>query len=31
VNFDRDILPKMKYQAIVALQSVSKKLNPNRR
>lgn len=31
VNFDRDVMPKMKYQAIVALQSVCKKLNPYRR
>lgn len=31
VDFDREILPKMKYQAYVALQSVSKKINPYRR
>lgn len=28
VNFDVDILPKMKYQAIAALQSVRQKINP---
>ena len=31
IDFDRDILPKMKHQTLVAFQSVAKKLNPYRR
>ena len=31
IDFDRDIVPKMKRQTVIAMQSVAKKINPYRR